>query len=291
MGTLLGHVLPGTFFFIFGCIGLFDGFKRYFHAAIRGKNGYSSRTCTKYRYRDRKTNMYKNIPLESWIKLFASLIGIAGEIVTGLSPEGELGAHNSQHCVMYCLFGVQSIVEIIVLMAGESKNSAKMVLPPDLDYIFGAVAFGGESLLFYWHLHGRNQLDIYVHTLLVYGSLACTLFTILELVKRRNFSVFLLRSGSTILQGTWFFHVGLILYPISESIHWDPNSHRDLMLIPIYFILHVLSIFTFIGIIGLTFYKNNKDKLKNARYAVLNANNRLLPLTSSSDSDTMDLNL
>uniref|UniRef100_A0A0K2V9D2 Uncharacterized protein n=3 Tax=Lepeophtheirus salmonis TaxID=72036 RepID=A0A0K2V9D2_LEPSM len=63
------------------------------------------------------------------------------------------------------------------------------------------------------------------------------------------------------------------------------------MLIPIYFILHVLSIFTFIGIIGLTFYKNNKDKLKNARYAVLNANNRLLPLTSSSDSDTMDLNL
>ncbi|CAB4065850.1 unnamed protein product [Lepeophtheirus salmonis] len=211
-----------------------------------GKNGYSSRTCTKYRYRDRKTNMYKNIPLESWIKLFASLIGIAGEIVTGLSPEGELGAHNSQHCVMYCLFGVQSITTFL-----------------------GAVAFGGE----------------------IYGSLACTLFTILELVKRRNFSVFLLRSGSIILQGTWFFHVGLILYPISESIHWDPNSHRDLMLIPIYFILHVLSIFTFIGIIGLTFYKNNKDKLKNARYAVLNANNRLLPLTSSSDSDTMDLNL
>eukprot|EP00096_Caligus_rogercresseyi_P015911 TRINITY_DN8403_c0_g1_i1.p1 TRINITY_DN8403_c0_g1~~TRINITY_DN8403_c0_g1_i1.p1 ORF type:complete len:306 (+),score=33.16 TRINITY_DN8403_c0_g1_i1:41-919(+) len=292
MGTLIGHILPGTFFFIFGLIGIIDGFKRYFQSFMRGKAPYRSRTCTRYRYKDRKTNMYKDILLESIFKTFAAMIGIVGEIVTGLDPKGIIEIHNSQHCIMYCLFGVQGLVEIIVHRVESSAKVPSKVLPPNLDYIFGALAFGGETLLFYWHLHGRNTLDIYVHTFLVYACLSCTLLTIFEIVKRNNFSLFLLRNASIILQGTWFYHVGFILYPISENIHWDPNSHRDLMLIPIYFILHVLSVSTLLGIIGFLFYGFYKDEIQGTQYFEVQSDSKQrVSLTSDSDSELGDLNL
>nr|ACO15733.1 Transmembrane protein 45B [Caligus clemensi] len=286
MGTLIGHILPGVFFFVFGLIGIFDGFKRYFYALTRGKTPYRSQTCTKYRYKDRKTNMTREIPLESILKASAALIGVVGEVVTGMTPEGIVGIHNQQHCIMYCLFGIQGMVEILVHRMESSHGANAKVLPPNLDYIFGAMAFAGETLLFYWHLHGRNELDIRVHTFLIYVSLACVIFCIVELVNRSDFSIFLLRNGFTIIHGTWFVHVGFILYPISDTAHWDPSSHRDLMTIPIYFILHIMATSSLIGILGFLFYGYNYSDIKEIRYfEVKSSSSQRIPLTSSSESD------
>jgi hypothetical protein len=134
----------------------------------------------------------RNFPIEAVFKLVACLIGIIIEGGAGYSlfhpilshyTKSELdhkdmsGGHdqmdhhhhekrslsmnagNLQHFTMYSAFAMQGLVEILTFY--------KCGLPKRVEYAIAVVAFTVEGLLFYFHLHGRNMLDIHIHILLV----------------------------------------------------------------------------------------------------------------------------
>ncbi len=172
MGTLMGHILPGTFFAIFA---IWWGF------CIAIKHFHSRHSTNK----SRRPNLYhssitfsclccpsslQQMPVESFIKIICVSIGMLGEIVTGLSHpyDQTLKRHvwhfievNAQHVTMFFSFGLAALSEILVY--------SKYNLPKGIEYLANIFAFGVEGFLFHFHLHGRDDIEIHVHTLLVYN--------------------------------------------------------------------------------------------------------------------------
>ena len=103
-------------------------------------------------------------------------------------------------------------------------------LPPYLDLVMGALAFAVEGLIFVWHLHGRTSLDVQVHTFVVYAIIMCVVSTLLEIFFPDDIRPILLRSGFTLLQGTWFYFVGFILYPPLGWQKWKESDHHEMMM-------------------------------------------------------------
>jgi hypothetical protein len=123
-----------------------------------------------------------NYPIEGILILVASSIGIIVEVGAGLSlfhpilehysseelktshhdPHKRsltIDASNLQHTTMYSAFALLGLVEILVFY--------KCDLPKRTEYLSACIAYSIEALLFYFHLHGRNMLDIHVHILMV----------------------------------------------------------------------------------------------------------------------------
>jgi hypothetical protein len=206
MGTLMGHVLPGTFFAIFAiwwgfCIAI-----KHFHSRHSTKKSqqplpYQSTTtfsclCCPSSLRD--------IPFESYLKLICVSIGILGEAVTGLKhPYDETLKRknwifvevNAQHITMFFSFGFASLIEILV--------HGKYNLPKGIEYLGNIFAFAVEGFLFHFHLHGRNDIDIHVHTLLVYNIGFCVLACIWEYNRPNQILATYCRIAGTLLQGAW----------------------------------------------------------------------------------------
>jgi len=207
MGTLMGHILPGTFFAIFAIWWGFCVAVKHFH----------SRHSTK---KNRKPNPYhasttfaclccpssslRQMSLESYFKLICVSIGILGEAVTGLghSYNEALKKHvwtfvevNAQHITMFFSFGFASFIEILV--------HAKYDLPKGIEFLANLFAFGVEGFLFHFHLHGKSDIDIHVHTLLVYNIGFCVLASIWEFNRPNEFLATYCRIAGTLLQGAW----------------------------------------------------------------------------------------
>ena len=277
MGTFLGHILPGTFFISFAIWWSFSVCLRYIQC--RNRNA-TSKTCVK-KYHSSVTMpciccpvRIRNFPIESFIKVFATIFGILGEILTGIkinttpsinidikatTHSMEMAEHhhdgkrqaiptveittwhfegaNAQHVTMYSAFLVGAIVELLI--------HYKVHLPHRIDHICGIFAFLVEGLLFQFHLHGRDDLDIHIHTLLVIAIYGCVFTSILEYSNPQNVIFTYGRIIFTFLQGTWFFEAGFILYPPTKSLEnrWDPNNHMHIMFITMSYIWHFLFIF------------------------------------------------
>ena len=74
---------------------------------------------------------------------------------------------------MYTGFGLGAIIEILL--------HYRFDVPKKLDYVCGVIGFSTEALLFYFHLHGRDPIDVHLHTLQFYSILGCIFFIILEM--------------------------------------------------------------------------------------------------------------
>jgi hypothetical protein len=284
MGTFAGHLLPGTFFAVFAIWWSFMTALSYVQEKnnkkhknrknmLRIKNG-STMTCICCPY------PLQRLPLESFVKLIFTTIGILGEVITGisihdkpsidLSPFGPLAPQapmdesmphmhsrrnadvpqlpqvkmsswhfegvNAQHTTMYAAFGFGAIVEILL--------HYKFNLPKNLDMFCGMMAFSVEALLFGFHLHGRDQIDVQLHVLLEITILMCIFCCILEYINQNNILFTYGRIIFVMLQGTWFWEIGFILYPPFDSLAniWEPNNHQHLMFIVMSYAWHFLLI-------------------------------------------------
>lgn len=76
-----------------------------------------------------------------------------------------------------------------------------------------------ETFIFYNHTHGREMLDVYVHKLLVLAAFLTGLVAFMEIIARTNIAVELLRTSFVLLQGSWFWQIGFVLYPPVEVLH------------------------------------------------------------------------
>jgi hypothetical protein len=103
---------------------------------------------------------------------------------------------------------------------------------------------GVEGLEFNFHLHGRHDLDIHVHTLLIYAVIMNIIGVILEMKYRHSLLAALTRSYCFFVQGTWFYQIGFTLYnPFSKGINWKKDETLHITMVTVYFVIHCQVIF------------------------------------------------
>ncbi|RWS00387.1 transmembrane protein 45B-like protein, partial [Leptotrombidium deliense] len=113
-------------------------------------------------------------------------------------------------------------------------------LPIDVPYFTLLLAFFGETLLFYFHLHGRSHLDIHVHTLLIIASTLTTLSVCFEWKYKQSVMAALGRPFWCFVQGTWLCQIAFVLNPLPNATKWGDN-HDQLMLLTSMFCWHIVA--------------------------------------------------
>ncbi|XP_021378972.1 transmembrane protein 45B-like [Mizuhopecten yessoensis] len=247
MGNFEGHALPGSFFIVFALWWTVQIFHRYF-------------TCRQKRLQFTSTPTYsceclcgraKAWPLESLIKLFFVGVGFSLEIYTGFK-NGHIIPENAQHATMFFFFGLTGVMDLLLYF--------RFPVLRDLDYVSMIFAVVVEGILFKFHLHGRDGIDVLVHTLLVYTIIANVLAVMAEMKWRHNILAALARTYFIFLQGTWFWQIGFILHnPLPGAKEWSPEDHHSFLLITMYYVWHCgLTFITMLCIGGWMAYFHKK---------------------------------
>lgn len=201
MGTLLGHLVPGTFFIFFSIWwGFYLAIRHYRINHSRKRSIYRSSTT----FPCLCCSPSRQIAFESYLKLCCSIFGMIGEFLTGFThlynenlkrKTWAFGENNAQHITMFFAFGLASLLEILVHL--------KYALPDGIEFVANILAYTIEGFLFHFHLHGRNEIDIHVHTLLVYAIVFCILAAVWEFNYPEQILATYARIAGTCLQGVW----------------------------------------------------------------------------------------
>ena len=178
-----------------------------------------------------KCKLFRNTTfIEGIVKILSTFVGILGELYGhSAAPMGKITDENQQfthpenwqHATMYFFFGISGIADVISVVA-------KAIVPDGINRIFLGLAFYIEGYLFFFHLHGRSDIDYKVHILVVITVWTCALTCFLQcclIAQEQLLHVFeVIESCLVISQGTWFWQVAYILYPPSGD-SWDPCIH------------------------------------------------------------------
>ncbi|XP_053166176.1 transmembrane protein 45A isoform X2 [Hemicordylus capensis] len=228
MASFKGHALPGFFFLFFGLWWSVKYPLKYFcrrkkhTSSVRSKAGFQRLEFS-----------------EAVIKMAFALIGMTAEQFVPEGPHLKLYNYekkqwdhlrNWQHSTMYFFFALSGLVDIV---AYSTK-----ALPVALDRMVLSLAVFVEGLVFYYHIHGRTMLDFHVHQLLlvaIYGGAVC-LF--IEVFFRGILVLEMLRTSLCLLQGSWFWQIGFVLYPPSGSSEWNQTDHNNVMFLTMCFCWH-----------------------------------------------------
>ncbi|XP_042272996.1 transmembrane protein 45A [Thunnus albacares] len=230
MGSFKGHALPGSFFLVAGL--WWTGKYSLWHATRRNKNIGSTRLAS--RASQRRLEI-----IESSVILFFSFVGMLLEQFAADGPRLQLydfeekhweDLMNWQHATMYLFFGLAGTVSLVI----HTTEAA----PLALDRLMLAISFFNEGFLFLYHLHGRSMLDVHVHQLLLYAVFGEALVAFLEVFHRGNIILELLRCTLTLLQGSWFWQIGFVLYP-PRGPEWDMKDHNNMMFITMCYSWHL----------------------------------------------------
>ncbi|XP_030647733.1 transmembrane protein 45A [Chanos chanos] len=230
MGNFKGHALPGSFFLISGL--WWAGKYSLWYATRRNKSAGAGRLTT--RATQRRVEIFEGAVMVSF-----SVIGMLAEQFVPDGPKLRLYDYteqhwdrlmNWQHATMYLFFCLAGITILIV----HSTDSA----PFGLDRFLLGIAFFNEGFLFLYHLHGRDMLDVHVHQLLLYATFGGALTCMLEVFHRGNILLELLRGTLSLLQGSWFWQIGFVLYPPSGQL-WDLKNHNNMMFITMCYCWHL----------------------------------------------------
>ncbi|XP_006143623.1 transmembrane protein 45A isoform X1 [Tupaia chinensis] len=237
MGSFRGHALPGIFFFIMGI-------------------WWSIKIILKYNCKKQKRTFYLGSKalfhrieiLEGIIVLGMALTGIFGEQFTSGGPSMILYNEDHwnslmswHHCTMYFFFGFMGVTNILCFTISS--------LPTSLPKLMLSNALFVEGLIFYNHTHGRDMLDIFVHQLLVLVIVLTGLVAFLEFLLRSNVLLELLRASLILLQGSWFWQIAFVLYPLGGHPSWDLLDHDNVFFLTICFCWHYAVNLVIIGVI------------------------------------------
>ncbi|KAM4546501.1 transmembrane protein 45B [Fundulus diaphanus] len=233
MANFGGHAIPGTFFLLYG-----------FWLTVKHVLQHYWRT-SQPKGRQVMPPFFKRMDyIEGGFKIFASFVGIMVEQFVVDGPHAHLYDRentswvklmNWQHSTMYLFFGISGIALI--------ASIAVKAVPPGVDRLALSLALFIEGFLFMHHVHGREPLDAHIHTLLLFAVFAGSASTMLEVFIRNNLILELFRADMFILQGSWFYQIGVVLYPLTGD-KWDLNQHDNMMFVTMCFAWHLaLSLF------------------------------------------------
>ncbi|XP_043927268.1 transmembrane protein 45A [Protopterus annectens] len=228
MGNFKGHALPGTFFLLFG---LWWSVKYPLKYILKKKN---KNVC----YIMSAKGFHQLEVAEGIVKAAFALIGMVAEQFVPDGPHLKLYNYeekqwnhlmNWQHGTMYLFYGMSGLVDI---MAHTSS-----VVPLAMDRLMFSTAAFVEGFMFYYHVHGRLMLDVHVHQLLLVAIFGVAFCLFLEVFLRGNLGLELLRTSFFILQGTWFWQIGFILYP-PNGAEWNLLDSNNMMFVTMCFCWH-----------------------------------------------------
>ena len=242
MGTFIGHALPGSLFLGYGLWWTVQILRRWW------------RTRTHKQCAFRSSAMYPllmgrwKIHSEGLVGVFLTASGILVECVISGPMRGlPVYVHNLQHAVMYSFFGFTGVVALL--------KSALQKHIPEIDsvmYLLISISLAAEGLLFQFHLYERDELDVLVHTLLLYVIYITVIVMLVELKLGNSVLCSLGRAYLFQLQGTWFWQVGFVLYnPFPGAEVWDPEDHQQLMLVALIFTVHMGTLVVFNMIVAM----------------------------------------
>jgi hypothetical protein len=259
MGSLPGHLVPGTIFILLGLWWIYSVWLRYFVCRQRRRPFYVTSSFPFHCCSPRVARL----PIESFFIIFGTSLGILIELIAGFNrgydPETHQtiffeGANNLQHFAMYFMFFLVGIIEVLL--------HYNFPLPKYFDAVAGCLAFTAEALLFYFHGHSRDPVEVQIHVFLVLSIASTVVCAVFEIVQQdKQVYASLMRAYCTVLQGSWFYTTGFFLYSPFHA-HYeqskDPDAHRTLMLIAYYFALHMAIILLLVLIFTIPAYMVSK---------------------------------
>ena len=89
----------------------------------------------------------------------------------------------------------------------------------------------------------------------MYAIVACVVSTLLEIAYPADLRPALLRCAFTLLQGTWFYHIGFILYPPQGWTPWKEHDHQEMMVVTMMFVWNLAAIVLFQLLVGFFCYR------------------------------------
>lgn len=199
------------------------------------------------------------VPIESVMQIILCCIGIVLEaffdpvkgkllnlrVMTVFNADGTLHSVSKlHHITMYSVFALSGIVDLIVLLIP--------LIPRNVSTFFFTMAFFIEGLLFWFHSHGSEVLEMTVHSLLFLTISASVILSLIRIQKPTNCFVGALLGVSIMVQGSWFIHAGAILYGGSsawQNRHSEANETKQLMLAVVLFSWHVIGTMIFAGLL------------------------------------------
>ncbi|XP_028277510.1 transmembrane protein 45B [Parambassis ranga] len=228
MANFGGHAIPGSFFLLYG-----------FWLAVKYILKHYWRT-RQHKGRQVTPPFFKRMEyFEGGLQIFASFVGIMVEQFVVDGPHAHLYNKESsewvklmnwQHSTMYLFFGISGIALV--------ATTRCKVVPAGTDRVALSLALFVEGFLFYYHVHHRPLLDAHIHSLLLVAVFGGSASTMLEVFIKDNIILELLRACFFILQGSWFYQIGFVLYPLSGPV-WDQTLHDNIMFVTMCFCWHL----------------------------------------------------
>ncbi|KAG6930435.1 transmembrane protein 45B, partial [Chelydra serpentina] len=226
MANFKGHALPGSFFLLFGLWWSVKYPLRYLSEKVNKKS--------------HRNHCYQRLDvIEGGTKIIFALIGMLAEQFVPDGPHlylysGEerswVKLMNWQHTTMYLFYGLSGVVDVFTY--------SPLKVPLGLDRLMLSVAVFVEGFLFYYHVLHRPMLDQHIHSLLLIALFGGAFSILLEVFLRDNIVLELFRASLTILQGTWFWQIGFVLFPPWGGPAWKEDDHDNIMFVTMCFFWH-----------------------------------------------------
>ena len=276
MSVFWEHILPGSFFMVFGVWLIVQTWRHYFVSLTKRGQPYMSQVsystqCRRY-----------SVDLMALLLCICGFLGSVTQLthlhynpsyqeINNNSNNGFVGRSldvtTAHHVTMYCFFGLAGAFKLL-------HPVLKGLVPwiEEVEYLVLIMAFAVQALLFKFHLIGRDILDTMLHTYSLYCVYACIIMTFAELIFRNQVLLSLGRSYFIILSGTWLWQLAFILdSPFPGHVKWDPDNHDDIMLTTLMFSWHIGCVFLFSVSCGVGWVCvcRKKGKLEDAELVIL----------------------
>ncbi|NXY45107.1 TM45B protein, partial [Ceuthmochares aereus] len=238
MGDFKGHALPGSFFLLFGL-----------WWSVKYPLKYACRKNKNVCYLGSRAGFQRLEFVEGIIKGVFALIGMVAEQFVPDGPHLKLYNYeekhwdhlmNWQHATMYLFYGISGLVDIVA----HGTNA----LPVAMDRMVLSLAVFIEGFLFCYHLHGRAMLDVHVHQLLLFAIFGAAVCIFLEVFFRGSIVLEMLRTSLCILQGSWFWQIGFVLYPPNGSPEWNQMDDTNVMFLTMCYCWHYAFAFLILAV-------------------------------------------
>lgn len=241
-GTLIGHVLPGVLFVVWGSWWAYNVCLR---CAVMTHNKMSFQSNAWYKF---PTSSRVGSMIEPILKVALPLIALSMELYLdhlsegfqylycpkGTKHEGEFAGdnvNNWQHASSYPGVITSGVVDIISL--------SMVPLPRGVHRAFSALWIGIMSFLMFVH-EKHEVLDKMVHWLLAVAMFIAFFFQSLEIYAPSSPVVSLGKATSTIFVGAWLIQIGRMMY--TGAPQWTQSRGIGAMLAPVFFCMIFLSI-------------------------------------------------
>ena len=158
------------------------------------------------------------------------MCGIVGELAPAnhrrlLGENGEFVIDNLNdygHVTMYAFFAFSGVVDLVMWYK-------LLPLPAGSNYLALSLAFLVEGMLFYFHLNGRSELDIRMHTILYVIIFISAGVLLVAAAWKSSLLPSIVLAFLTSLQGSWFIQIGISLHGANV---WK-DTPANVMVVPI----------------------------------------------------------